>query len=77
MRFTYAQVRSLNDIELDVYDYVINNREKVLCKSIRELAKDTHVSTATVMRFCKKMGCEGFLSHAILQEDGMRRILRI
>lgn len=61
MSFTYAQVRSLNDIESDVYNYVINNREKVLCKSIRELAKDTHVSTATVMRFCKKMGCEGFL----------------
>lgn len=30
-------------------------------ESIRELAHDTHVSTATVIRFCKKMGCSGFL----------------
>ena len=32
------------------------NREKVLYKSVRELVNDTNVSTATVMRFCKKMG---------------------
>ncbi|MFR4504759.1 MAG: hypothetical protein ACLT4K_06610 [Catenibacterium sp.] len=31
------------------------NREKVLYKSVRELVNDTNVSTATVMRFCKKM----------------------
>lgn len=30
-------------------------------ESICELAHDTHVSTATVIRFCKKMGCSGFL----------------
>lgn len=27
---------------------------------IRELAEETHVSTATILRFCKKIGCEGF-----------------
>lgn len=37
------------------------NRDKVMDESIRELAHDTHVSTATVIRFCKKMGCSGFL----------------
>ena len=61
MVFTYTQVNSLNETEAHVYNYVLNNKEKVLEKSIRELAHDTHVSTATIVRFCKKLGCEGFL----------------
>ena len=60
LEFTYSQVESLNETETYVYNYVIKNTKKVLNESIRELANDTHVSTATVMRFCKKMGCEGF-----------------
>lgn len=60
MEFTYSQVESLNETETYVYNYVVKNTKKVLNESIRELANDTHVSTATIMRFCKKMGCEGF-----------------
>lgn len=60
LEFTYSQVESLNETETYVYNYVVKNTKKVLNESIRELDNDTHVSTATVMRFCKKMGCEGF-----------------
>lgn len=60
MEFTYSQVESLNETETYVYNYVVKNTKKVLNESIRKLANDTHVSTATIMRFCKKMGCEGF-----------------
>lgn len=60
MESTYSQVESLNETETYVYNYVVKNTKKVLNESIRELANDTHVSTATIMRFCKKMGCEGF-----------------
>ena len=60
MEFTYSQVESLNETETYVYNYVVKNTKKVLNESIRELANNAHVSTATVMRFCKKMGCEGF-----------------
>lgn len=60
MEFTYSQVESLNETETYVYNYVVKNTKKVLNESIRELANDTHVSMATIMRFCKKMGCEGF-----------------
>lgn len=59
--FTYTQVSSLNKTEAQVYNYGMMNRNKVMDESIRELAHDTHVSTATVIRFCKKMGCSGFL----------------
>lgn len=60
LEFPYSQVESLNETETYVYNYVVKNTKKVLNESIRELANDTHVSTATIMRFCKKMGCEGF-----------------
>lgn len=60
MEFTYSQVESLNETETYVYNYVVKNTKKVLNESIRKIANDTHVSTATIMRFCKKMGCEGF-----------------
>ena len=61
MAFTYTQVNSLNETEAHIYNYVMQNKEKVLEESIRELANDVHVSTATIVRFCKKLGCEGFI----------------
>jgi len=58
--FTYEQIHSLNDLEFEVYNYIVKNRDKVLNMRIRELAQEVHVSTTTILRFCKKMGCEGY-----------------
>lgn len=76
VEFTYSQVESLNETETYVYNYVVKNTKKVLSESIRELANDTHVSTATVMRFCKKMGCEGFteLKYRLKESEKMQEI---
>lgn len=65
---------SLNETEAYVYNYVVKNTKKVLKESIRELANDTHVSTATIMRFCKKMGCEGFteLKYRLKESEEMQ-----
>ena len=74
MEFTYSQVESLNETEAYVYNYVVKYTKKVLNESIRELANDTHVSTATIMRFCKKMGCEGFteLKYRLKESEEMQ-----
>lgn len=74
LEFTYSQVESLNETEAYVYNCVVKNTKKVLNESIRELANDTHVSTATVMRFCKKMGCEGFteLKYRLKESEEMQ-----
>ncbi|MGO5386079.1 MurR/RpiR family transcriptional regulator [Catenibacterium mitsuokai] len=74
LEFTYSQVESLNETEAYVYNYVVKNTKKVLNESIRELANDTHVSTATIMRFCKKMGCEGFteLKYRLKESEEMQ-----
>lgn len=58
--FEWDQIESLNELELGVYSYVIANTRRVSQMKIRELAEATHVSTSTVLRFCSKMGCDGY-----------------
>lgn len=58
--FEWSQIESLNALEMDVYSYVIANTERVSRMKIRELAQAAHVSTSTVLRFCSKMGCDGY-----------------
>ncbi len=58
--FTHSAVASLNNLEMMVYHYVIKNRDKVMYMTIRELADAVGVSTTTVLRFCRKLNCEGY-----------------
>ncbi len=58
--FDVEQIKSLNDLELMVYEYIVKNPDKVKYMRIRELASEVHVSTSTILRFCKKMGCGGY-----------------
>lgn len=58
--FEYDVIQSLNELELSVYEYIMKNREKIMYMKIRDLANEAHVSTTTVLRFCKKAKCEGF-----------------
>ncbi len=60
MFFSYQQIQSLNDTESTVFDYVTRNPEEVMKLNIRELSDRTFVSTATIIRFCKKMDCDGY-----------------
>lgn len=50
----------LSGVDLDIYNYISANMEKVIYMRIRDLAAETHSSTASVMRFCRKMDCNGF-----------------
>ena len=43
-----------------VYNFVIKNRDAVMYMTIRELAEAAGVSTTTVLRFCRKLGCDGY-----------------
>lgn len=58
--FESYQIKEMNDLELAVYNYVMKNRDKVQYMKIRDLAEASNVSTTTVMRFCKKVGCGGY-----------------
>ncbi len=43
-----------------IYKYVMQHKEKVIYMRIRDLADEAHVSTSTIMRFCRKLDCQGF-----------------
>ena len=58
--FNYEMIQNLNDLELLLYRYIMKNIEKVIYMRIRELADEAHVSTTTILRFCKKVNCEGY-----------------
>ena len=58
--FTVDQIKSLNELELSVYHYVMQHQSAIPYMRIRELAAEAHVSTTTVLRFCKKIGCDGY-----------------
>lgn len=46
--------------ELKIADYVLNNYEAVLNNNISELAENSGVSDASVVRFCKGLGYKGY-----------------
>lgn len=52
--FTHEMIASFNELETSLYNYISQNSEKVVYMRIRELANETHVSTASILRFCKK-----------------------
>ena len=58
--FNYEILKSFNDMEMLVYDYIVKNKNVVKYMTVRELADEVHVSTATVMRFCRKAGFDGY-----------------
>ena len=63
--FSEEMICSLNDLELEVYKYVVRNADKVCYMRIREFADAAHVSTSTILRFCKKAGCDGYAEFKI------------
>ena len=58
--FSHRDLARLNDLEMQVYQFIIKHRERVGYMTIRELAEQAAVSTTTVLRFCRKMHCEGW-----------------
>ena len=58
--FTHEIVSSFNELEMSIYNYIIKNKTRISHMKIKDLADEAHVSTATILRFCKKLGCEGY-----------------
>lgn len=58
--FSYEILQSFNDLEMLVYSYIMEHKRKIQFMTIRELADAVHVSTSTILRFCRKTGCDGY-----------------
>lgn len=58
--FECEVLKSLNELEMSIYNYIIEHKDEIKYMTIRELAEATHVSTSTILRFCKKVKCDGY-----------------
>ena len=58
--FKAQQIKDLNDTELQVFEYIMNNSLIIPFLTIRELASVAQVSTTTILRFVKKMGYDSY-----------------
>lgn len=58
--FQYKDIQTLNESELRVYNYVAAHRQEAAHASIRQLGQAVGVSTTTILRFCEKVGCQGY-----------------
>lgn len=69
--FDLEKVQSLNELEMLVYQYILENMDTIPKLTIRQLSVNCHVSTSTILRFCSKMGFDGFseLKYALKKEE--------
>jgi glycerol-3-phosphate dehydrogenase (NAD(P)+) len=66
-------IRSLSDNELNILKYVYTHAEDIVHISIHEMAKQVSYSTATILRFCKKLGYSGFSEFKYALAAAIRR----
>ncbi len=77
-----AQVRlrgvydSLPPSELKVADYLLDHAEEIIHASVTELAAALDVSESTVVRFCQRLGYQGYQEFKILLARDLGRPLR-
>lgn len=55
-----SYLQDAGEAEKELIKRLHKNPESVLRKSIKEIAKETYTSPATVVRLCKKLGCKGY-----------------
>jgi len=67
--FSIKNIQELNHLEMSVYQYVMQHQDAIPYMRIREFASDTHVSTTTILRFCKKMGCDGYAEFKLKMKE--------
>lgn len=58
--FTKEQIQEFSELDYSIFNFVVTNASKISYMTIRELAQEAHVSTASITRFCQKVGCDGY-----------------
>lgn len=73
-RLVFEKETELNELDLDILNYVLNHQQEVQTLGIMQLADVTHASKSSILRMTKKLGFSGysefkyFLRHKVNQE---------
>ncbi len=57
---TIDKIKQLNDLEYEIYNYLINNPTKVDKLKLKDIADILHVSSSMITRVCQKLGYDGY-----------------
>lgn len=69
--FSYEEIQKYNETDFHIYQYIVSNLDKIRYMTIRELAEEIHISTSSILRFCDKNHCNGYLE----LKDALKREL--
>ena len=58
--FNEEKIKSFSTTDMRIYNYILKHSIQFPYMSIRELADEIPTSTASIMRFVKKMGYDSF-----------------
>ncbi len=58
--FSYEEIQKYGETDIRIYKYIVSNIDKIQYMTIRELAKELHISTSTILRFCNKNKFDGY-----------------
>lgn len=76
---TIEQLKKLNELDMIIYNYINENKEKALDMKIKDLANEIHVSNSSIIRFCKKIGCNGYsefkIKYKIFMKNNQNNII--
>jgi DNA-binding MurR/RpiR family transcriptional regulator len=64
---------NMSDSERAIAQFIIDNKEKVLHMTIHQLARETYSSNPTIIRFCRKLGMDGFRQFKIVLASELER----
>ncbi|MDO4466449.1 MAG: MurR/RpiR family transcriptional regulator [Bacillota bacterium] len=68
------KLETLSKKELEILQYVHENLEEIQKMSIQTFAKNINYSTSTVLRFCRKLGFQGFSEFKYQIRDQIKKI---
>ena len=60
-----------SDIDSRIADYILDMEERLRDTSVRKMARELYVAPSTIIRFCQKVGYEGFND---LREDYLKEV---
>ena len=71
--FDSQKVKELNELELIVYTFIVENMDRVGGMTIRDLSESCHVSTSTILRCLNKLGYSGFTEFKYALKENLSR----
>lgn len=71
--FEPNKIMNLSELEIIIYNYIIEHPKEIHRLSIQELATRTHVSTTTILRFCRNLGFNGYSEFKLRFHDEQKK----